>query len=274
MINNKQSCCRCSMSSEDFDLLEKNKTGLIAFSNFLSTTADRNLSRQFALSSLDHPNLKAILFVINVDFALMSTPVGYLGKSLSYFPEEQEYLWGMNVIFRIGDIEEVENGIKQVTLIMTSKSDTQLKHLTDYMRREVGTEYGFQSLGNLMVEMGEWSKAKDIYLSLLKEKENPFVIQQLGVIAHRMNDLDAALQHYRHALSLLAVSLSSEDPILSAIHSNIGCVLIDKGYLQEAHDEFQQALKLELGVQNPSKENIVSRLDLFVHICSLSSLTG
>lgn len=262
------------MLNEDFDLLEKNKSGLIAFNNFLSTSADRNLSCQFALSSLDDPNLKAILFVINVDFALISTPVGYLGKSLSYFPEEQEYLWGMNVVFQIGDIEEVENGMKQVTLIMTSKNDTQLKHLTDYMRREVGTGSGFQSLGNLMIEMGEWSKAKDIYLSLLEEKENPYIIQQLGVIAHRMNDLDEALQHYRHALSVLRLSLSSNDPILSTIHSNIGCVLTDKGYLRDAHDEFQRALKLELSVQNPSKENVVSGLDLFVHICSLSSLKG
>ncbi|CAF4064820.1 unnamed protein product [Rotaria magnacalcarata] len=47
---------------------------------FLSTSADEHVSRQFALSSLDDPSLKAIFYAINVDLALTSSPVGYLSR--------------------------------------------------------------------------------------------------------------------------------------------------------------------------------------------------
>jgi tetratricopeptide (TPR) repeat protein len=255
-------CCFCSMSNEEFVQLKQNVGGLISFNSFLSTSADEHVSLHFALSSLDDPNLKAIFYVINVDLTLTSGPVGYLNGSSSYFYEEQEYLWGMNAIFRISEIREVESGVCQVNLIVTSGDDSQLRHLTDYMRREVGILSGMQRLGNLMIEMGEWSKAKDIYETLLEEEEDPCIIQQLGFIAHRMGDLDGALRHFRHALSVFATLLSPNDPELATIYSNVGCVLKDKGRLEEALKQFKRTLELQRSVRKPNKLHIVCSLSL------------
>ncbi|UJR32550.1 hypothetical protein I4U23_020012 [Adineta vaga] len=234
-----------SMSSEEYEKLKENLSGLISFNSFLSTTADQHISLVFALSSLDAPNVKAILFVINVDLTLTSNPIGYLDERLSCFHGEQEYLWDMNTVFRISDIQELENDVCQVNLTMTDSADLQLKQLTEYMRKEVGILSGKHRLGNLMIAMGEWNKAKDIYEVLLQEEEDPYIIQQLGFIAHKMNNLDIALQYYRDALSLFTTLLSPNDSGLATIHSNIDCVLSEKEYLDEALKQFERSLELQ-----------------------------
>ncbi|CAF2098269.1 unnamed protein product [Rotaria magnacalcarata] len=245
-----------SMSIEELIKLKENVGGLISFNSFLSTSADEHVSRQFALSSLDDPSLKAIFYVINVNLALTSSLVGYLSRRLSYFYDEQEYLWDMNAIFRISEVREVENGVCQVNLTTTSENDSQLKQLTDYMRREIGILSGMQRLGYLMTEMGEWSKAKDIYETLLQEEEDPCIIQQLGFIAHQLGDLDEALRYYRHALSIFATLLSPNDPELATIYANVGCVLNDKGHLEDALEQFKRTLELQCSVEKPNKLHI------------------
>ncbi|CAM4774554.1 unnamed protein product [Rotaria magnacalcarata] len=245
-----------SMSNEEFLKLKQSVGGLISFNSFLSTSADQHVSRLFALSSLDNPDIKAIFYVIDVDLALTSSPIGYLDESFSYFYGEQEYLWGMNAVFRISAIQELDNGLCQVNLMVTSDDDVQLKQLTDYMRRDVGILPGMQQLGSLMIEMGEWSKAKDIYETLLQEDENYYTIQQLGYIAHRMKDLDAALRYYRRALSVFATLASPNDSELATIYSNVGCVLNDKGRLREALKQYQRTLELECNAKKPNIVNI------------------
>lgn len=120
------------------------------------------------------------------------------------------------------------------------------------MRKEVEILSGKHRLGNLMIEMGEWSKATDIYEALLQEDEDPYIIQQLGFVAHKMHNFDTALEHYRHALSLLTNVLSPNDSGLATIHSNIGAVLNDKKNLGEALEQFEHALKLQRSVMQPN----------------------
>ena len=259
------------MSNEEFKQLQVG--GLISFNSFLSTSADQQVSLVFARSSLDDSEAKAILFVIHVDLALASSPVGFLDDGLTYFSGEKEYLWGMNTIFRIDGIREEEDGLFHVNLVMARNDDSQLRQLTDYMRREVSVLSGLQRLGSLMIDMGEWSKAKDIYETLLQEKADPCIIQQLGFIAHQMNDLDAALEHYRHALTIFSTSLSPNDPELATIYSNIGCVLNDRGRLGEALKQFKRSLELQRSSKTPNDLHIVCTLSLSLSL-SLSNQSG
>ena len=247
-----------SMSSEEFDKLRENVGGLISFNSFLSTSADEGVSQGFALPSLGHRNMKAILFVITIDPGLISCPVAYLGESLSYFSDEHEYLWGMNTIFRISRAKEEQNGLCRVHLTVTNEDDPQLRQLTEYMRIEAGRLSGIQRLGNLMIEMGEWTKAKDLYETLLQEEASLSTIQQLGLIAYRMNNPDEALRHYQRAVSIILTDSAPDGSSLATLYSNIGCVLIHQNRLSEARKRFQRALKLERNVEKPNKEYIVS----------------
>ena len=246
------------MSSEEFDQLKGNVGGLISFNSFLSTSADKMVSQCFARSSLGHRNTKAILFIINVDLALSSCPVAYLDESLSYFPTEHEYLWSMNTVFQISGVKEERNGLCHVNLTVTNEDDPQLRQLTAYLRQEAGRLFGIQRLGNLMIEMGEWKKAKDIYETLLQEEASLSTIQLLGFIAYRMNDLDKALQYYQRVVSFILTDSSPDGPGLATLYSNIGCVLIEKDRLREARKRFRSALRLECNAETPNKEYIVS----------------
>ena len=265
-----------SMSSEEFDKLRGNVGGLISFNSFLSTSADEGVSQGFALSSLGHRNMKTILFIINVDLALISCPVAYLGESLSYFSDEHEYLWGMNTIFRISRVKEERNGLCHVHLTVTNEDDPQLRQLTEYMRQEAGRLSGIQRLGNLMIEMGEWTKAKDLYETLLQEEASLSTIRQLGLIAYRMNDPDKALRHYERAVSMILTDSPPDGSSLATLYSNIGCVLINQNRLGEARKRFQRALKLERNVEKPNKEYIVSIQfkNMFYFRCGVELVSG
>ena len=248
------------MSNDEFAELKNNVGGLIAFNSFLSTSAAQDVSLVFAAAVSGDPDMTAILYVIHVDLALISTPIAYLDEHFSHFRDEQEYLWGMNAVFRIAQIREMHNRPCEVVLKMTSSNDVQLKQLTDHLRKEVGLSSGLQRLGNLMIEMGEWDKAKDIYETILREQESPYIMHQLGFIAHRMNDFNTALMHYRQVLSILVASPSPNGSELAVLYSNIGCVLKDQDRLKEALEQFKLALKLKRINDKSDKLNTVSHL--------------
>lgn len=248
------------MSKEEFVELNSKRGGLIAFNSFLSTSADQDLSLLFASAAPNNPTSTAVLYIIHVDLALISTPIAFLGERFSFFHSEQEYLWGMNAVFRISHIRERRNQPWEVTLTMTSSDDCQLRALTDHLRRQVGLSTGLQRLGVLMITMGEWEKAKEIYETLLQEQESPYVLHQLGFIAHRMNDLELALKYYRHTLSLFTSSPLPNESHLAALYSNIGCVLKDQGHLAEALGQFEHSLTLEQSNNQSDKRNMVDNI--------------
>ena len=66
---------------------------------------------------------------------------------------------------------------------------------------------------------------------------NHDAVNLMGRIAFERGDLDAALAHYRRALTL--------KPDLADAYNNMGNVLKELGQLQEAQDAYLQALRLD-----------------------------
>ena len=116
------------------DDLKQHVGGLISFNCFLSTSTDRTVGLGFAEPSLWDSEFEAVLFVIEVDPAVtISSPVASLNESQTHIADEREYLWGMNTIFCIDSLQQMDSGVWQVNLQVTSDDDPQLKELTDYM---------------------------------------------------------------------------------------------------------------------------------------------
>jgi hypothetical protein len=97
-----------SMSNKDFDEIKKRKDGLLAFNTFLSTSVNENVSLQFAQKSLAKPDLVGVLFEITVDPSIPSTPFASI-KAVSAIPNEDEVLFSMHTVFRIGEIKQIED---------------------------------------------------------------------------------------------------------------------------------------------------------------------
>ncbi|CAF4272394.1 unnamed protein product [Rotaria socialis] len=251
-----------SMLIDEFQNLKKNAGGLLAFNCFLSTTTDRLLAMGFAIGAVSDPTLAAIIFEIDInDNKEVLSPFALL-NGLSFFESENEILFSMHSIFRIGEIAQLDNGVWNVKLILTHDDDADLRRLMTVMRRDVEGSTGLYRLGLLMAKMGEWDKAKDVY-ELLAEKtsddENSMLASlhhQLGVIYYQKADLQNALIHYQKSLNISLKYLSSDALRLAPTYTNIGITFCKQGDLDRGIGYYQQALNIETKAADPNQEQI------------------
>jgi hypothetical protein len=96
------------LSKTNFDQLQNTKGRLMTFNSFLSTSKKRNISLKFARNGMSNPDLVGILFVMTIDPSLSSTPFASVAN-VSFFKNEDEVLFSMHTVFRIGSIEPLDD---------------------------------------------------------------------------------------------------------------------------------------------------------------------
>jgi hypothetical protein len=176
------------LSKVDFDKMLKTKDGLMSFNNFLSTSTDRDISYVFAISSLDNPESIGVFFEITVNTSISSVPFANISNA-SYFPSENEILFSMHTVFRIGEIQQIDGNDRLwlVKLTLTNDNDSQLTALTEHMRQETKCDHsGWHRLGMLLVRLAEFDKDEQLYQILLNQTTDdrlkPDLYQMLGSI--------------------------------------------------------------------------------------------
>ncbi|CAF3460822.1 unnamed protein product [Rotaria sp. Silwood2] len=159
------------VTKTELDEIQASKGRLMTFNNFLSTSTNRQLSLLYAESAGQNSDLHGVLFDITIDPTLTSNSFASL-NNVSYNGDmEEEILFSMHTVFRIGDIEQLENGIQQVKLTLTSDDDQQLRTLTEYIRQEASYKSQWHRLAQLMLQMGEYI-AEEIYQTKLDSIPN------------------------------------------------------------------------------------------------------
>ncbi|CAF1014007.1 unnamed protein product [Rotaria sp. Silwood1] len=159
------------LSKQNFDNLYKTKGGLLSFNNFLSTSKERKVSMNFARCALGNSDFVGILYTMTIDPAVSSTLFALLDKVSYYEDTEQEILFAMNTVFRIGDIEQIDgnNRLWQVKLTLTADHDPQLSTLITRLREEAQGTTGWQRLCRLLIKLGENDRAEELYKVLLNQ---------------------------------------------------------------------------------------------------------
>ena len=163
-----------SLSKKDFDQIVEIQGGLISFNNFLSTTKDLSIAFRFAQRSIDNDLANiGIVFVITIDPTIRSTPFAEI-DDLSYFNKEEEILFSMHTIFRIDQIIQSndDHRIWQIDLIQTKDNDQQLNQLTQTIRNDIHGSNQWDKLANILVKLGKYDKADQLYLILLQKAKN------------------------------------------------------------------------------------------------------
>ena len=117
--------------------MQQNIDGLLLFDNFLSTSADHDVSLMFARSARDDSNQVGVLFRMNLEGSANSirSPLACLTDA-SFYPDEQEILFSMHTIFRVIDIRDVDTRLWLVELDLTIDEDEQLSELLKQLREE------------------------------------------------------------------------------------------------------------------------------------------
>ncbi|UJR08858.1 hypothetical protein I4U23_013113 [Adineta vaga] len=207
----------------------------------------------------------AVIFRIQIDPTISTTPFADVKNVSCAGSGEQEILFSMHTIFRIGETTQLANGLYQVDLALTKDNDKQLVQLTEYMRKVTQGPTGLHRLGQLMCHMGEFDKAKEIYTTLVDttstddRQQLALFHHQLGYISKKKNDLSSALSHYQESLDIKLTYLPSDDPQLSSTYCNIGSVLQDQGDLDGALEHLKFALKSDLRASKPDRLSIAIR---------------
>ncbi|CAF3531226.1 unnamed protein product [Adineta steineri] len=237
------------LMKSDFEKLQKTKDGLISFNNFLSTSKDKEVSLNFALCALTNPDTVGILFVMSIDPCIKSTPFASI-KEMSYFNEEDETLFSMHTVFRVGVMKQMdnENQLYQVELQLTSDDDQQLRVLTDGIREEAGGGTGWQRLGDLLLKIGQFNKAEELYNALLEqtsnESEKGFYYGCLGFIKNDQGDYEKAIWYDLQGLEIYQKTLPSNHSHLATSYSNIGLVHFNMGECSEALSYYEKGLEI------------------------------
>ncbi|CAF3559561.1 unnamed protein product, partial [Adineta steineri] len=233
----------------DFEKLQKAKGGLISFNNFLSTSTDKEVSLSFARSASTKPDMVGILFVMSIDPCLESAPFAFI-KEVSYFKEEEEILFSMHTVFRVTAVKQLDNnnGLYQVELQLTSDDDQQLRTLTDRIREEAGGSTGWERLGGLLIKIGQFNKAEELYNVLLEqtsnEAEKAFYYGCLGHIRSNQGDYEKAIRYYEQGLEIEQKTLSPHHLSLAISYNNIGMVYNNMGEYSKALSFYEKALEI------------------------------
>ncbi|CAF4133530.1 unnamed protein product [Adineta steineri] len=238
------------LSKEDFTEMTKTKGGLLSFNNFLSTSRNRDISLNFAQQAATNPDLVGILFIMSINSVCSTTPFASV-TDVSYFHTEDEVLFSMHTIFRIGDIEPMDgnNDLYQVNLTLTNDNDQDLRTLSDQIRQETfPDEEGWYRLGLLLIKIGQFTKAHEIYKVLLhqttNESDKANIYHQLGRIKQNQGEFQEALFYYEKARTIRQQSLLSNHPDLAMSFNNIGLVHHIMGDYPKALSSHENALAI------------------------------
>jgi tetratricopeptide (TPR) repeat protein len=233
----------------DFEKLMKTKGGLMSFNNFLSTSTKREVSVGFAKNALTKTNMVGILFKMTIDPSVSSAPFAAI-QEVSYYKTEEEILFSMHTIFRIDEVNKIDNNssLYQVDLKLTADDDQQLRTLTERIREEVDDETGWERLGRLLLTLSQFDKAEELYNVLLEQTsdkgEKALYYNQLVYIKNNQGDYEKAIEYYEKALEIEQKTLPPNHPDLATSYNNIGLVYMNMGEYSKALFFYEQALEI------------------------------
>ncbi|CAF1357369.1 unnamed protein product [Adineta steineri] len=237
------------LSKENFEKLQKSEGGLISFNNFLSISAEKDISLVFARSASEKVNMVGIVFKMLIDPRIKSVPFAFITE-VSSFDGEDEVLFSMHTVFRVGAIQQMDNNnqLYQVELKLTSDDDQQLRLLTDWIREEAAGITGWQRLGHLLLKIGQFNQAEELYNVLLEqasdESEKALYYNQLGGVHFNQGNYEKAARYFEQGLEICQKILSSDHPTLATSCNNIGSVYKKMGDYSKALLFYGKALEI------------------------------
>ncbi|CAF1185217.1 unnamed protein product [Rotaria sp. Silwood1] len=239
-------------SKQDFEHLLDTKGGLLSFNNFLSTSKDKHVALAFAPStSHKDKDIVGVLFKMTINpskISTSSTPFALI-NDCSNFSEEQEILFSMHTVFRVGEIQQTANNryLWEVQLTLTDVNDPQLAALTKRIREEIdGT--GWYRMGKLMLKMGDFNQAEELYNGLLKndssDSDRAYIYHQLGCLKRDQGKYKEAASFDEKTLEIERKTLQEDHPSLAPTYTNIGLTYADMGDYSKALEFYDKALKI------------------------------
>ncbi|UJR38678.1 hypothetical protein I4U23_031344 [Adineta vaga] len=94
------------ITNEEFDYLKQLRGSIISINTLLSTTKSMQIALMYAGKYLDNKDMVSIVFIIEKDSGVQTRPFANISH-YSLFPDEEETLFSMGCIFKIGNIRKL-----------------------------------------------------------------------------------------------------------------------------------------------------------------------
>jgi tetratricopeptide (TPR) repeat protein len=185
-----------------------------------------------------------------------------LGNS-TQFPEEQEVLFSIQTIFRVDTIDFMSaDRIQNVRLSLTYDNNPELRNLMEYIRRELNGQTPMHRLGQFLIDLEEWSKAKDIYETILEQtninntNQMTDLHHQLGYIADKLKSPKDAMYHYQQVFKFDSNLPKNKCHRLTSTYGSIGRLFYRNKQFDESLDYYNKAVQLALIASNIDKTEL------------------
>ena len=231
------------MDKNSVEKMMKSKGGLLSFNCFLSTSKNHDISFNFAEGALTNPQMMGVVFVMTVNAHRSNTPFASVMGVGCYGEQEQEILFSMHTVFRIGRIKSFNDNprLLQVELTMTNDKDTDLCQLIDRIREETfPKEDGWFRLALVLKKMGESANAQQLFEVLLKRAtEN----SARARIHHQIGIITGELGKYREAITYYVKSIEFEKQQTPQNYQTMADLLNDIGWAYDSMDNYAKAVE-------------------------------
>ena len=257
--------CGQGMDKTAFQNIIANKGGLLSFNSFLSTSKSRSTSFAFTRRALMDDQLVGILFVMHIDPARSSTPFASVGEVGCLGNREDEVLFSMHSVFRIGEFTSLSDDRRlfEVQLRLASDKDNDLRQLIDSIREETfpGIE-GWYRLGLALGKIGEYAKAQQLYEFLLysgiDENIRATIYDQLGWTLYGLGSYAEAIKHLDKSIEIRAKQNPRNKLALSMSYDHMGVVYGTIGDYPKALSSFEKALAIEGQLLPPNHPDLAA----------------
>ena len=240
------------MEKREFEKMVGNQGGLISFNCFLSTSKTRGVSLKFAERALSNLQIVGVLFVMTINHALREIPFASVVNVGASETRQDEVLFSMNTVFRIGQIKPLDNNPRlfRVELSMTRDEDNELRLLMDRIREETSPKAaGWYRLALLLSKMGESAKAQQLFETLLKqtaeESARGVIYGNLGMMADDLGQYGEAIAYYEKSIRIEEKQKLCNHQNLASSYNKIGSVYDHMGDYPKALSSLEKALAIQ-----------------------------
>ncbi|CAF3752481.1 unnamed protein product [Rotaria socialis] len=251
-------------SQEDFQRLSNAKGGLMSFNNFLSTTKEKPVAKKFAKRVL-HTNNKivSVIFIMTIDpnkISPSTTPFALIGND-SAFRQDNEILFTIHTVFHVDKIQEIghQNRLYEVYLTIADDSDPQLAAINSHLIEKIDGN-GWYRMGELMLQVGNFSQAKELYNELLKnvsnDNEKGLIYKTLGKAKLKQQEYQQAASLWEESLQFYMKALPQDHPDLAALHHDIGQVYNMLGDNVKALEYYNNEIRIREEAQSSNHPDL------------------
>jgi tetratricopeptide (TPR) repeat protein len=232
---------------DELELMKNNVGEFLSMNSFLSTSRNRSTAAHFARMISTNDGNQSILFEIEIDPRLKTKACADINQ-ISYYQNEDEVLIMLGALFRIESmVEDKKNRMWVARMSVASEDDYHLKETFAYMKERIGDDTNLDSLGKILLEMGEYRQAKKCYERMFEEFKLGLADTQVGLgWAHlRCEEYDQSLEHFEQALHIRRQILGKNHVKVAESYRYVGA----GHYKKDNNDESIASLKKAIEIQ-------------------------